>query len=102
MSDALSKGTESDLSKQDKKFAKLPQETKAAIDAEDKAALVARLSHVNNEEFTAKKAMDEDEKIGELKEELKELKGPYQDVIKGAKLMREYINTKLEEQGAVG
>ncbi len=43
--------------------------------------------------------LEADEKIKELKEELKNLQGPYKDALKSIKLQRGYAAVRLEEMG---
>jgi hypothetical protein len=65
----------------------------------DEQELRDRLVSLAQHEKETDDKLEADEKIKELKEELKNLQGPFKDTLKSIKLQRSYAALRLEEMG---
>lgn len=70
-----------------------------AMQGMDEQELRDRLVSLAQHEKETEDKLESDEKIGSLKEELKELQAPFKDALKSIKLQRQYAALRLEEMG---
>jgi hypothetical protein len=61
--------------------------------------LKARLVTISKHEQEVEKELEGHEQIKELKDQLKELQGPFKDTLKDIKIQRQFIVLTLEEKG---
>lgn len=78
---------------------KVGAEVVESLNAANADELREKLGSLAKHEDETEEALEKDEQIQQLTEELKQMKGPYKDTLTGIKLQRTFIGILLRERG---